>query len=190
MRAPFHPSKSDNEGNAVLDFRSIWWTFTAFQRAQWNKIKEVKKKETEMKNQICQTTGRLETIIIFVWARRPFFGVEMDILGESLQAEKYLRAGDAEEVLTGNTRFEEGGKVQGGGTFDLQNLGVWQEEKRFREEKIKQWWWKGGKLKKAEGAARKEWCTQVIQQKRWKDIPSSNALMLNINAALFVDISE
>lgn len=52
----------------------------------------------------------METIIIFVWVlfkfRRPGFGVEMDILRESLQVEKYLRARGAEEVLMGNMRFE------------------------------------------------------------------------------------
>lgn len=54
-----------------------------------------------MKNQICQTAGHLETIIIFVWAlfevRRLGFGVKIGIHRESLLVEIYLRARGAEE---------------------------------------------------------------------------------------------
>lgn len=98
-----------------------------------------------MKNQVCQTTGLLETIIIFVWALfkfwRPGFGVEMDILRESLQVEKCLRVRGGEEVLAGNMWFEEEEKKERDAAFDLQNLDVWQEEKNeiTNGEKVGKW---------------------------------------------------
>lgn len=85
------------------------------------KIWDGGKKAQELKNQVCQTTGLLETIIIFVWTKfqRPNFGVEMDILlREWLQVEN--RARGVEGVLVGNMRLflrrrELGSVVQ---TFD------------------------------------------------------------------------
>lgn len=61
-----------------------------------------------MKNGVCQNTGLVDTIIIFSLGafkfRRASFGVEMDLLRESLQVEKHLRARGGEEALTGNGR--------------------------------------------------------------------------------------
>lgn len=161
MRPPSFLSESENEGNTVLDFTSIWWTFKAFQKAQRNKNMGRGKKAQELKNQVCQTSGLLETIIIFVWTKfqQPGFGVEMDILlREWLQVEN--RARGVEGVLAGNMRFflrriELGSVVQ---TFDLQNLGVWQDEESRRRIKCNKWWKAGKKeaRRKKELHARKQ----------------------------------
>lgn len=56
---PFYLSKSESEGNTVLDFRSICLTFTTFQRALWNKIKEGKKRNRNEKSNMsdCRPFG-------------------------------------------------------------------------------------------------------------------------------------
>ena len=80
-----------------------------FRKLRGTKIWDGGEKAQELKNQLCQTMGLLETIIIFVWAKfqRPSFGVEMDILlREWLQVEN--RARGVEGVLAG---FFEGERV-------------------------------------------------------------------------------